>query len=164
MTANNTQADKVLSFLNGLTNNLTALLNALSDEQQLLIKNDSEKLIEVAQLKSSLVETIDTEFHKFQSYILNQLSLNDSKDALIKWINDGNLTISPELLKQHKQLAQLGSEVEKLNIANGKLLNRQSNRNRFLMKLLSGIANDSETYDTAGKEDNGRSHSKIGIA
>jgi len=164
MTATNIQAVKVLDFLNVLTENLNALLTALLDEQRLLIHNESGKIIDIAKLKASLVENIETSFQEFQSYIEVQLGLADSKDSLVQWIKDSNLAESSRLFQLHSQLIQIGSEVEKTNIANGKLLNRQSNRNRFLMKLLSGIANDSETYDTAGKEDSGRSQSKIGIA
>lgn len=164
MTADKIQAEKIVTFFSELTDQLSVLNLLLKDEQSALLSKDTELLIKFAEKKSVLVDSMESNHQRMQCYIRKQLMLGEHPEEFVQWMRSQDSETSTKLIDQFNDLKSKTELVENANIVNGKFLNRQANKNRFLMKLLSGITEDSETYDLDGKKGQGYSSGKIGMA
>ncbi|MBR7798791.1 flagella synthesis protein FlgN [Undibacterium fentianense] len=105
----------------------------LSEEQQVLVNNESEKLELITPNKNQLLTQI-VELEKSRSHAMNQLGLpNDAKGMQALFSGDAD---AKALQSLWQTLIQISSTAQEQNKTNGLLINRQINKNQATLSIL----------------------------
>lgn len=159
MTAKKPQTDNLLRCMTRLTAGLDQLKLILEQEHQSLTDKSIEQLPDIATRKSGLAEQLNLE-HAELNLLATELSTFEFMNPdFIAWAANE----SEQLEQACQKIKGLTDAIEQANIVNGQLLNRQVNRNRLLMRLLSGNPEEN-TYSDTGKQGAGLTNSTIGSA
>lgn len=144
----NTQDSRKL-FLARLSAWTTDFIALLELEKTALTAKDNVAVEQLASQKTDALTRLDT-----------VLETGGTADTISKLLSE--ISELAEESEEARELVKSVRKLRELNRINGQLINRRLTQNRFLMSLLTGQNNNSETYTLQGQTDQGENTVRIG--
>ncbi|MCJ8313695.1 MAG: flagellar protein FlgN [Saccharospirillaceae bacterium] len=126
----------------------------LSEEQELIIQNNSEGLLTILERKQTLITKIESDQIKINFIIEENLLLELSTKSVLRFFKNFSKK-DPVLANKAQSLWAIFIErsqiVKQKNLVNGHLLNKQNAKNQLLISLLRGQKPAASLYGENGK-------------
>lgn len=137
-------------LLSALTAERAALLNfvaLLEREQGMLVENLTDQLLELSEQKSTGALGLNKLAETRRALMQKNLPQPGAADTIRAWMG----THSPQGLAVWQEILALAERAQRLNRANGELIQMKLRRNQQLLTVLSNAVNKANLYGPDGQ-------------